>query len=863
MSKTKHRPPETLEFDFGLPSEAAPAKPKRPAKSKSAASAASEPAAKTEKPAKAKAPAKAKGPAKAKAQPKPKPQPKAKAPAEPKAFAKSKAATEAKRPRRPDDAGPPPKPREKRPTRPKRPPKRSPETMPPEALTKTQAKRELKRLAASIAHHDRLYYQQDAPEISDADYDALRRRDEAIETRFPELIRADSPSRRVGAAPVSAFKKVRHAVPMLSLANTFDDQGVTDFVERIRRFLGLGGDDKLTFTVEPKIDGLSINLRYENGRLVLASTRGDGYEGEDVTANAMTIADIPKRITAKNFPDLFEARGEVYMRRAAFLKLNQAQHAKQDRLFANPRNAAAGSLRQLDPKITAHRPLAFFAYAWGEVSALPADTQWGVYAAMKRWGLPVNPLMQRVSSLKRMLATFHRIGAERPDLDYDIDGIVYKLDRLDLQQRLGFVSRAPRWAIAEKFPPEQTTTLLREIDIQVGRTGALTPVAKLEPVNVGGVVVQNATLHNEDYIAGTGADGEPIRGGRDIREGDTVILQRAGDVIPQIVDVVLSKRPKDSKRFAFPTVCPACCSSAVREINERTGKRDAVRRCTGGLICPAQRVERLKHFVSRNAFDIEGLGEKKIESFYNDGLIDSPDDIFTLEVRDKEGKLYVGERPSTGVAMSSTGSTISSKRPEHLAEFEGWGAKSAQKLFAAVRNRRKIGLDRFIFALGIRHVGEITARLLARTYGDIENFLHAMTVIAEDRDSEAYRELDNIEGIGSAVAEALADFFAEPHNVKVVRDLLEHVAPEPLRRQDTSSPVSGKRMVFTGTLEQMTRPEAKATAERLGAKVSGSVSKNTDLVVAGPGAGSKLKEARALGVAVIDEAEWLKLIGQG
>jgi DNA ligase (NAD+) len=700
-----------------------------------------------------------------------------------------------------------------------------PEPKPVAELDEAQAARELERLAKEIAHHDALYYRRDQPEISDAAYDALREANTAIEARFPHLVREDSPSLRVGSAPVEAFGKVRHRVAMLSLGNVFDDEGVREFLDRVCRFLGLASTEGLAFTAEPKIDGLSITLRYEQGYLVQGATRGDGYEGENVTANVRTIADIPQRIGARGIPDPFEVRGEIYMGRRAFQRLNDEQAARGERVFANPRNAAAGSLRQLDPAITASRPLKFFAYGWGEAPRLPADTQWGVYQALKAWGFPLNPLARLTHSLAEMLETYGDIESGRAGLDYDIDGVVYKLDRLDLQDRLGFVSRSPRYAIAHKFPAEKATTILRDIEIQVGRTGAMTPVAKLEPVTVGGVVVQNATLHNEDEIAR-----------KDIRKGDTVILQRAGDVIPQILAVVQEKRAKGAKRFTFPAVCPACGSHAVREINPNTGKEDAVRRCTGGLICPAQRVERLKHFVSRNAFDIEGLGEKHIKTFYDEGLIQSPPDIFTLAARDKR---------------STT----------KLAEREGWGGTSAGKLFDAIEARRNVRLDRFIYALGMRHVGETTARLLARSYGSIEAFRTAMLAAARDRDGEALAELDNIEGIGPTVAAAIADFFAEPHNVTVVDELLKEVRPEPLEAVDHASPISGKRVVFTGTLERMTRPEAKATAERLGAKVSGSVSKNTDYVVAGPGAGSKLKEAKALSVAVLSEEEWLKLIG--
>ena len=695
---------------------------------------------------------------------------------------------------------------------------------PVDALDEAEAAAELKRLAAEIGRHDELYYRNDEPEISDAAYDALRARNDAIEARFPHLVRDDSPSLKIGAAPVEAFGKVTHRVPMLSLGNVFDEEGLRDFLDRIGRFLGRSVEG-LAFTAEPKIDGLSITLRYEEGRLVQGATRGDGYEGENVTANVRTIGDIPKTIKSRGFPDPFEVRGEIYMSRAAFQRMNEEQAERGERLFANPRNAAAGSLRQLDSSITAKRPLRFFAYGWGEVADLPAETQWDAYQILRAWGFPLNPLIRLTHTVEEMLETYRDIESGRSGLDYDIDGIVYKLDRLDLQQRLGFVSRSPRFAVAHKFPAEKATTILRDIDIQVGRTGALTPVAKLDPVTVGGVVVQNATLHNEDEIAR-----------KDVRIGDTVIVQRAGDVIPQILGPVQDKRPKGAKRFNFPTICPACGSHATREINPNTGKEDVVRRCTGGLICPAQRVERLKHFVSRNAFDIEGLGEKHIKSFYDDGLIQSPPDIFTLAKRDKRA---------------------SSK----LMEREGWGETSAQKLFDAIAARRAVKLDRFIYALGIPHVGEITARLLARNYGTAEAFVAAMRAAGANREGEAFTELDNIEGIGPTVAAAIADFFAEKHNVDVVRDLLKEVTPQELEAVDHASPISGKTVVFTGTLEKMTRSEAKARAERLGAKVAGSVSKNTDYVVAGPGAGSKLKNAKELGVKVLTEDEWLKLIG--
>ena len=700
------------------------------------------------------------------------------------------------------------------------------EGKPVAALDEGEAAAELKRLTAVIAHHDELYYRLDAPEISDAEYDALRERNAAIEARFPHLIRDDSPSLRIGAPPVAAFGKVVHRVPMLSLANVFDDDGVREFLGRIRRFLGLESLKGLDFTTEPKIDGVSLTLRYESGRLVQGATRGDGYEGENVTANVRTVPDIPHRIKSKSFPDLFEVRGEIYMSRAAFQQLNEAQLARGERPFANPRNAAAGSLRQLDTSITASRPLHFFAYGWGEAAGLPADTQWGVYQAMKKWGFPLNPLIRLTHSAEEMLATYRDIESGRAGLDYDIDGIVYKLNRLDLQERLGYISRSPRFAVAYKFPAQKAITVLRDIDIQIGRTGALTPVAKLEPVTVGGVVVQSATLHNEDEIAR-----------KDIRVGDTVILQRAGDVIPQILGVVKEKRPRSAKPFKFPHLCPVCGSRAVREVNPVTGKEEAVRRCTGGLICPAQRVERLKHFASRNAFDIEGLGEKHIKAFYNDGLIKSPPGIFTLAERDKRSR-------------------------RKLAERERWGKTSVENLLAAIESRRNVRLDRFIYALGIRHVGETTARLLARRYGTIKKFCTAMLSAARDREGEAFVELDGIEGIGPTVAHAIADFFAEPHNVKVVDALLEHVSPRPLEAVERASPLASKTVVFTGTLERVTRSEAKARAERLGARVSGSVSKNTDYIVAGPGAGSKLKDARALGVKVLKEDDWLKLIAK-
>jgi DNA ligase (NAD+) len=696
---------------------------------------------------------------------------------------------------------------------------------PVDSLTMEEAAAELERLARHIAEHDRRYYQEDAPVISDAEYDRLRQRNAAIEARFPELVRDDSPTMRVGAPPAEKFAKVRHTIAMLSLDNAFARDDVEGFVDQIRRFLRLDADTETVFTAEPKIDGLSVSLRYEDGRFVQGATRGDGIEGEDITANLRTVDDVPARLSGSGFGAVFEVRGEVYMTHADFARLNERQQQAGKPVFANPRNSAAGSLRQLDPAVTARRPLRFFAYGWGETEGLPADTQWGVYAHMRCWGLPTNPLMRQVGSVDEMMAFHGEIEAARAELGYDIDGVVYKLDRLDWQARLGFRTRTPRWAVAHKFPAEKATTVLEAIEIQVGRTGALTPVAKLKPVNVGGVVVRNATLHNEDEIAR-----------KDVRVGDTVIVQRAGDVIPQIVEVVSEKRAPDAEPYAFPTECPVCGSHAVREINEKTGKLDAVRRCAGGLVCPAQAVERLRHFVSRNAFDIEGMGWKIIQAFYEEGLVRTPADIFTLEARDARSLQQIRNR-------------------------EGWGETSARNLFAAIDARRTIDLDRFIYALGIRHVGETTARLLARSYGSLEAFLEAMREAARGRDTEAFADLNNIGGIGDVVAGAIADFFAEPHNVEVVEALLQHVTVTPLAPVDAASPVAGKTVVFTGALEQMTREEAKAMAERLGAKVSGSVSKKTDLVVAGPGAGSKLKNAQSFGVEVIDEAEWLRRAG--
>jgi DNA ligase, NAD-dependent len=692
-------------------------------------------------------------------------------------------------------------------------------------LTEKDAAAELERLAEEIAEHDRRYHGEDAPTISDAEYDALRLRNNAIEARFPKLIRPDSPSHRVGAKASEKFAKVVHARPMLSLDNAFADEDVTDFVARIRRFLGLGDDVPLTFTCEPKIDGLSASLRYENGVLVQAATRGDGTEGEDITANVRTITDIPLRLKGKA-PAVLEVRGEVYMTHKEFERIvaeqevenqKRAQDGKKELpVYANPRNSAAGSLRQLDPAITASRKLNFFAYAWGEASDMPADTQSGMLAAFKQFGFVVNPLIRQASTVEEILAFYREIGEKRALLPYDIDGVVYKIDSLELQQRLGFISRSPRWAIAHKFPAEQAETIVEDIDIQVGRTGKLTPVAKLKPVTVGGVVVQNATLHNQDYIAKL-----------DVRIGDTVVIQRAGDVIPQVVRVVEDKRPKASQPYKFPEKCPVCGSHAVREVDEKTGKEDVDRRCTGGLICPAQAVERLRHFVSRDCFDIEGMGEKAIQSFFEDGLIKEPADIFQL----------------------------SQNHADALLAREGWGEQSVKKLFEAIDTRRQIPLDRFINALGIRHVGETTAKLLARHF-------HTLLAFYEGLNSKtAITDLQAIDGIGETVAKAIKDFYDEPRNLaalfRLARELtvLDVAAPAA-----SGSPVAGKTVVFTGSLEKMTRQEAKARAESLGAKVASSVSKKTDIVVAGPGAGSKLAEAQKHGVTVMNEEEWLDLI---
>ena len=709
-------------------------------------------------------------------------------------------------------------------------PKPAPDTA---KLTRAQAKVELMRLALEIEGHDKHYYQDDAPKISDADYDSLRKRVNAIEARFPDLVTSQSPSQKVGAQPSGRFAKIQHAVPMLSLGNAFSDEDVADFIDRVRRFLKLDADHIPAIVAEPKIDGLSLSLRYENGELVRAATRGDGTTGEDVTANARTIKDIPNALRGRKIPATCEVRGEVYMLKQDFLALNRKQAEADDTVFANPRNSAAGSLRQKDVSITASRPLKFFAYAWGAMSELPEDTQHGMLAWMDRVGFVVNPLTRLCKDVDEVLAFYRQIGTERASLGYDIDGVVYKIDRLDWQERLGFVSRNPRWAIAHKFAAEQATTLLNGIDIQVGRTGTLTPVARLAPVTVGGVVVQNATLHNEDYIKGVGGDGEQLREGRDIRIGDTVIIQRAGDVIPQVVDVVMD-RPRGPKKYVFPKKCPCPLHTEVVREETATGEAGARTRCTGEFACPYQKIEHLKLFASRRAFDIDGLGEKQLEFFFEKGWVKEPADIFTLEARNATLKLE---------------------------EIEGYGETSVRNLFAAIESRRNISLERFIFALGMRQVGETTALALARGYGSWKAFHDACLKVSKG-DEEAVAEMDGLDQIGETVIASIAAYFGESHNRGIVERLTREVTIVDAEKPKTDSVVAGKTVVFTGALERMTRDEAKATAERFGAKVSGSVSKKTDLVVAGPGAGSKLKDAEKLGVKVVTEDEWLKLIGE-
>jgi DNA ligase (NAD+) len=692
----------------------------------------------------------------------------------------------------------------------------------PDALSEAQAKAEHKRLAAEIAGHDRRYYQDDAPTVSDAEYDALRQRYAAIEARFPHLRTPESLTQRVGAAPSARFAKVRHAVPMLSLDNAFAEEDVVEFVGRIRRFLRLGEDEEIAFSAEPKIDGLSMSLRYENSELVTGATRGDGSEGEDVTANVKTLKDIPHRLKGRGVPAVCEVRGEIYMTKAAFLALNRRQAETGEEKFVNPRNSAAGSLRQKDPLITASRPLGFFAYAWGEVSAMPADTQSGMIRWFASCGFKTNPLTKMCRSVEALLAFHREIEAQRAALDYDIDGVVYKVDRLDWQERLGFVSRNPRWAIAHKFPAEKAATVVKDIEIQVGRTGALTPVAKLDPVTVGGVVVQNATLHNADEIARL-----------DVRIGDTVRIQRAGDVIPQVLGVV-EGQPRGARPYHFPTKCPCHLKTDVVREKTATGEEGAVARCSGEFACPYQTMEHLRHFVSRRAFDIDGLGEKQIAFFYEQEWIREPADIFTLEARNRDIRLE---------------------------EVEGFGETSVRNLFAAIAARREVSLERFIYALGIRHVGETTAAALARGYGTWEAFHEACLKLAAGDEATA-AEMDALDQIGDTVIASLRDYFGEPHNRERIERLAAQVRIREAERPRTESPVAGKTVVFTGALEKMSRDEAKAMAVRLGAKVAGSVSRKTDYVVAGADAGSKLTKAREAGVNVLTEDEWLALVGE-
>jgi len=679
-------------------------------------------------------------------------------------------------------------------------------------ISEADAANELMRLARQIAKHDRLYHAEDDPEISDQEYDALVRRNAELETQFPHLVRDDSPSKKVGhAVSSSPLGKVTHEVRMMSLDNGFSDEEIHEWVARVRRFLSLPDDEPVAITAEDKIDGLSCSLRYESGKLVRAATRGDGQVGEDVTANVAYIADIPKELSGDNVPDLFEVRGEVYMSKQDFAALNAAQHEAGGKLFANPRNAAAGSLRQKDASVTARRPLRFWAYGWGAASEVPGDTQHAVMLQIEAWGFPVSPFLTVTNSVEDMLAHYAEIGRQRPDLPYEIDGVVYKVDRLDRQQRLGFVAKAPRWALAHKFPAEQAETTLEAIDIQVGRTGKLTPVGRLAPVMVGGVTVTNVTLHNRDEIARLG-----------VRPGDRVVVQRAGDVIPQVVRNLTPEVEREA--YLFPDACPECGSEAVAEESEVDV------RCTGGLICPAQRTERLKHFVSRKALDIDGLGEKTIDQFFALGWLESPADIFRLK-----------------------------DRKDAILALEGWQDKSVDNLLASVENKREPDAARLLFGLGIRHVGEVTARDLMKNFHELPALRQAAEQ-ARAGDEDALSEITSIDGVGGAVVEALGDFFHEPHNVEVWEDLLSLVSPPPYIVETLDSPVAGKTVVFTGKLETMSRDEAKAQAERLGAKAAGSVSAKTDLLVAGPGAGSKLKKAAELGIEVIDEAGWAEIV---
>ncbi|WP_336487143.1 NAD-dependent DNA ligase LigA [Methylobacterium nigriterrae] len=792
-----------------------------------------------------------------------------------------------------------------------------------DAMTSEEARARHEALSVEIAEADEAYHGADAPIMTDAEYDALRRALEDIEARFPDLAGTGAASVSVGAKPSEKFAKVRHAVPMLSLGNAFADEEVEEFVARVRRFLNWPEGEPLDFTAEPKIDGLSLSLRYERGRLATAATRGDGEVGENVTANARTVPDIPGTLRGTDLPEVCEVRGEVYLSHADFAAINARQEAAGKPLFANPRNAAAGSLRQLDPAITASRPLRFFAYAWGEVSPPFEGTQHGVMERFRAWGLPVNPRTALCDGARAMLAHYRAIEAERPDLGYDIDGVVYKVNDLSLQRRLGFVSRAPRWALAHKFAAQTAFTVVEGIEINVGRTGSLNPLARLRPVTVGGVVVSNATLHNEGYVRGVGADGEPIREGRDIRVGDTVVVQRAGDVIPKVMDVVIEKRPADAEPYEFPTTCPACGSRAVRETNPRTGRLDAVRRCTGGLICPAQSIERLKHFVSRNAFDIEGFGETYIEVLFEAGVVRQPADLFRLDFERLKAAV-LARREALSAERRAAGEPPPKKAAKRKGEDED---RAIKNLVAAVEARRRLPLNRFLFALGIPQIGESTAKALAKRfpdmpaliaalraaadaqagpdwieistvprigpttrdrllraegeegeegprarltasqresltahYGSLEAAEAALARAAAQQPGEAYHHFADDGEIGPVATDSLIQFFSEPHNEAAVQALLAEVAVEPMQAAGSAAAFAGRTVVFTGSLERMTRNEAKATAERLGAKVSGSVSAKTDLVVAGPGAGSKLKDAEKHGVKVISEEEWVAMV---
>jgi DNA ligase (NAD+) len=729
---------------------------------------------------------------------------------------------------------------------------------PVDDLTADEAEAELARLAEAIAAADIAYHQKDAPEITDAEYDGMRRRNDAIELAFPDLVRADSPGLSVGAPPAEGFAKVRHAVPMLSLAKAYTDEDVVDFLERGKRFFQKDEGLELAFTAEPKIDGLSASLLYENGVFIRGATRGDGAVGEDITANLRTIKDIPEKLAGTGWPASIEIRGEVYMTYAEFQALKARSAASGGQDYVNPRNTAAGSLRQKDASVTASRNLKFFAYAWGATTEDPAPTQYEAVQKFEKWGFKISPLMVRAKSVDDLIAHYKRIEEQRSSLGYDIDGVVYKVDQLELQRRWGFVTGEPRWAVAHKFPAEQATTVVRGIDIQVGRTGTLAPVARLDPVSVGGVTVVNVTLHNEDYIAGKDSNGLRIREGKDIRIGDTVIIQRAGDVIPQIVDVVIDKRPADAQPYQMRDTCPVCGSPAIREINEKTGKEDSRRRCTGELICPAQAVETLKHFVSRGALDIEGFGAENIELFFSKGLVRTAADIFTLQERRPAVQQALAEKreEQAKVREAASGKTRKNVRSVEDRNYEG-----LDKLFAAIDARREPELDRFIFALGIRHIGETTGSVLARTFGTMEELIRVGKEIAVADDPHSV--FPSVDGIGGTVIEALVDFFGNERNDAALNALLSQVHPKPyIVTVSADSVVAGKTVVFTGSLEKMSRSEAKAMAERLGAKVAGSVSAKTDILVAGPGAGSKLKSAEALGVEVITEDEWFERVGR-